>query len=65
VKTWVPELKNVSERDVHSPWVVGRVKGYPAPIVKPEMWRRHEGRKNDEKKENFSENVEPRGKYWR
>jgi deoxyribodipyrimidine photo-lyase len=57
VKLWVPELKDVAEKDVQSPWVTGGVNGYPEPVVKLEIWRRHESREMDGKKENLSERV--------
>lgn len=63
VKLWVPEIQGLSEKDVHSPWTVGGVEGYPQPIVRMEMWKRHEGRENDGKKENPDENVEANGRY--
>jgi deoxyribodipyrimidine photo-lyase len=35
VRRWIPELKNLSNEFVHSPWTrpMGGVSGYPAPIV--------------------------------
>ena len=60
VRKWVPELKDVSDKDIQSPWVIGSVQGYPGPIVRPEIWRRHEGREGDGKKENLSETVRSR-----
>ena len=63
VRLWVPEIKVLSEKDIHSPWNVGGVEGYPPPVVRMEMWKRHEGRANDGKKENPSENVEADGRY--
>jgi len=33
VRRWVPELKGLSDREVHTPWEGAGVKGYPAPVV--------------------------------
>jgi deoxyribodipyrimidine photo-lyase len=33
VRRWVPEVRGLPDKQVHQPWVVGGVAGYPAPIV--------------------------------
>ena len=63
VRLWVSEIRELGERDVHCPWRTGGVDGYPEPIVRMEMWKRHEGREGDGKKENLSETVEDNGRY--
>ena len=40
MRLWVPEIKGMVNKDVHSPWTVGGVEGYPEPIVRMEMWKR-------------------------
>ncbi|MDR0277036.1 MAG: deoxyribodipyrimidine photo-lyase [Paucimonas sp.] len=40
LRHWLPELKDLDERDVHSPGGLFAVKGYPQPIVDLSMSRR-------------------------
>jgi deoxyribodipyrimidine photo-lyase len=40
VRRWVPELESVSSADVHAPWEIGGVPGYPPPIVEHATARR-------------------------
>lgn len=65
VKLWVPEIRSLGERDVHCPWRQGGIGRYPQPVVRMEMWKRHEGREGDGKGENLSEKVEDNGQYDR
>jgi deoxyribodipyrimidine photo-lyase len=40
VRRWVRELESVSSADVHAPWEIGGVPGYPPPIVEHATARR-------------------------
>jgi deoxyribodipyrimidine photo-lyase len=33
VRNWVPELSHLSKAVIHQPWKLGRVPGYPPPMI--------------------------------
>ena len=53
IKTWVPELKNVSSKRIHEPWLMSQSEmqqfgvtigqDYPAPIPNSQLVRPHGG----------------------
>jgi len=63
VRLWVPEIRGLGERDVHCPWRIGGVDGYPEAIVRMEMGKRHEGQGGDGKEEKSSETIEDNGRF--
>jgi deoxyribodipyrimidine photo-lyase len=40
VKKWLPELKNLSPKVVHTPWVQGKINGYPERMIDHEVARK-------------------------
>lgn len=51
IKTWVPELRNVSTKRIHEPWLMSQAEmqqfgvvigqDYPAPVTSSQMGRPH------------------------
>ena len=46
IRTWVPELSNVSDKDIHTPWLSKvKLKDYPAPLVDEKIARNEAAKK--------------------
>ncbi|WRT68313.1 uncharacterized protein IL334_005289 [Kwoniella shivajii] len=44
VRTWIPELKDVDDEHVQTPWLIkdtSKFSGYPSPIVESPSWKKH------------------------
>ena len=40
IKKWVPELSHLAPSEIHEPWLRGRIKSYPEPIIQEKVARK-------------------------
>ena len=40
IKKWVPELAHLAPSEIHEPWLRGRIKSYPEPIIQEKVARK-------------------------